>query len=269
MFFNPDILGLIYAATYPTSPALAAGDNSTAMDPTHYNYLQANINAIGADLVDARGDGQAFPGTDHTALQATDLDDILQGIKHMIAEITGKTNWYDAPAVNLETYATRFVELHPAYPGKVTTNSLRGAAASGNNTVTESSDVDVVSNVGRHYHENSSSESSLQDSYIVVRWTIPDDFALWATSNAIQIDYRTESATYLNCHVDAYVYRSGTSAVKKASEDHASTTWATITIDDSDLAGFSAGDVIEIYIKLETRNSYYARCGKIKFNYTT
>lgn len=256
-------------ATYPASPALSQGTNGTAVNPTNWNTLVDNINAIGADLVAARGDGQAFPGTDHSALQATDLDDILQGIKHMIAEITGETNWYDIPSTDLSQFYTRFLEIHPAYPGKVTTTSLRGAAASGNNIVTESSGVDVVSNAGRHYHENTSSEASLQDSYIVVRITLPDDFDAWAESNAIQVEYKTESTTYLNCHVDVYLYKSGTAAVVASDTDNASTSWATITIDDSAIGSWSAGDIVELYIKLETRNNYYARCGKITLNYTT
>ncbi len=269
MLHNLNILGFLFGATYPVTPGIAQGTNGTAVNPTNHNIFVDNINALGADLVAARGDGQDFPGTDHSALQATDIDDILQGIKHMIAEITGETNWFDAPSTDLSKFYTRFVELHPDYPGKVTTLSLRGAAASGTNTVTENSGEHVVSNVSRHYHENSSAEASLQDSFIAVRWTIPDDFDAWATSNAIQIEYITESGTYLNCHVDVYFYKSGTEAQLTNTTDRASTSWATLTFDDSALGSFSAGDVIEIYIKLETRNNYYARVGKIRFNYTT
>ena len=273
-------------ATYPSNPSIPQGTSATPVNPTNWNTLVDNINAIGSDLVDARGDGQAFPGTDHAAGQATDLDDILQAVKHILADISGETNWYDAPAASLESHDhssgkggaipwssmasnARFAELHPEYPGAVWTTSLRGAAASGNNTADLSSDQDVVSDVARNYYEASSSEASLQDYYVALRYTLPEDFSTWASSNAIQIEYRTESGTYLNSHADVYIYKSGSSSLVASSEDNVSTDWSTIVIDDSALGSWSSGDIMEIYLKLETRNDYYARAGKTRFNYTS
>lgn len=254
------------AGTYPTNPALPQGDSETEVNPTNWNTLVDNINAIGADLVDARGDDEAFPGTDHTSGQATDLDDILQAIKHMIgSHLNGAgAYWYSLPV--------RFLELHPEYPGEVLTLSLRGAAASGTNIVTRSSDHDVVSNVAHNYHETTSAEAALQDGYVAILITLPDDFDAWAASNALQIDFQTESGTSANCHVDAYIYQSGDVTAAASSENNANTSWSTITIDDSVLDSahsWSAGDIMEIYIKLETRNNYHARCGKIRLNYTS
>lgn len=280
------VLGAIFGATYPTNPALPAGDNSTLVNPTNWNTLIDNINAMGADLVDGRGDGQAFPGTDHTAAQAADLDDILQAIKHMLADIGGEANWYDDPGGSLKvhTHATgqggavpwssiasnaRFRQIFPKYPGEVETLSLRGAAASGSNTITRSSGEDVVSYVARHYHEATSSEVSLQDGYIAIRFTLPEEFTAWATANAIQIEYKTESGTSTNCHVDVYIYKSGTAAQVASSENNANTTWSTLTIDDSALGSWSAGDIMEIYLKLETRSDFYARVGGITLNFTS
>ena len=273
-------------ATYPSNPSIPQGTSATPVNPTNWNTLVDNINAIGSDLVDARGDGQAFPGTDHTASQATDLDDILQAVKHMLADISGETNWYDAPAASLESHDhssgkggaipwssiasnARFEEFHPEYPGAVWTTSLRGAAASGNNIAELSTDQDVVSYVARNYYEATSSEASLQDYYVALRYTLPEDFSAWASSNAIQIEYRTESGTYLNSHVDVYIYKSGSSSLVASSENNVSTDWSTIVIDDSALGSWSSGDIVEIYLKLETRNDYYARAGKIRFNYTS
>jgi hypothetical protein len=273
-------------ATYPSAPGLPQGTNGTAVNPTNWNTFVDNINAIGSDLVDARGDGQQFPGTPHSATQATDMDDMLQAIKHMLADISGETNWYDAPAAGLNSHDhssgkggaipwssiasnTRFVALHPQYPGAIWTTSLRGAAASGNNTVTLSTDQDVVSSVARNYYEGTSSEASLQDYYVALRYTLPEDFSAWALTNAIQVEYRTESATYLNCHVDAYVYKSGTATLVTSSTDNVNTVWSTIAVDDSTLGSWSSGDIVELYLKLETRNNYYARIGKVKFNYTS
>ena len=252
-------------STYPASSLLPAGTNETEVNPTNWNTLVDNINALTADLATARGDGEDFPGTDHTASQAADLDDILQAIKHMITHLNGgAAKWYSLPV--------RQIVLHPEYAGEVLTLSLRGAAASGNNTVTRSSGEDVVSNVARHYHETTSSEASLQDGYVAVRITLPNDFSAWAASNAMQIEVRTESGTSANCHVDVYVYQSGNATLAASSENNANTTWSIITLDDSALDSahsWSAGDEVEIYIKLETRNNYNARCGKITLNYLT
>lgn len=273
-------------ATYPSNPSLSQGTNATAVNPANWNMLVDNINAIGADLVDARGDGQEFPGTDHTIGQATDLNDILQAVKHMLADISGETNWYDAPAGSLKVHnhsnvqggsvpwssigsGSRNMDLHPEYPGALWTTSLRGASASGSNTGTQATGEDVVSYLARHYYEFSSSETVLQDYYIALRLTLPVDFGAWATSNAMQIEYRTESGTSINCHVDVYIYKSGTASLIASSENNASINWSTIVIDDSVLGSWSAGDIMEIYLKLETRSDYYARIGKIKFNYTS
>jgi hypothetical protein len=83
-------------ATYPTTPALSQGTTSTEVNVTNWNTLIDNINAIGADLVAARGDGQTFPGVGHTAGQATDLDDALQAIRHQFSHML-PTNWYANP----------------------------------------------------------------------------------------------------------------------------------------------------------------------------
>ena len=273
-------------ATYPSDPSLPQGTNATEVNSTNWNTLVDNINAIGSDLVDAQGDSQEFPGTDHTAGQATDLDDMLQAIKHMLADIGGETNWYNEPAASLKVHnhstgqggavpwssissGSRSTELHPEYPGAVWTTSLRGASASGNNTLDRSTDQDVVDNVAHNYYEATSSETSLQDYYVGLRYTLPEDFDAWASSNAIQIEYKTESEVSLNSHVDVYVYKSGTATLVSSSENNSSTAWSTIVIDDSALGSWSAGDIIEIYLKLETRNDYYARVGKISFNYTS
>jgi len=273
-------------ATYPSNPSISQGTNETAVNPTNWNMLVDNINAIGSDIVDARGDGQEFPGTDHTASQATDLDEALQAVRHILADISGETNWYDAPSANLKLHDhstskggaipwssiasnTRFAELHPEYPGAVWTASLRGAAASGNNTASLSTDQDVVSYIARNYYEATSSEASLQDYYVALRFTLPEDFNAWAQSNAVQIEYKTESGTYLNSSVALYIYKAGTFALVASSENNSNTIWSTITVDDSALGSWSSGDIVEMYLKLKTRNDYYARVGKIRFNYTS
>lgn len=271
--------------TYPNNPNLPQGTNTTAVNTNNWNSLVDNINAIGADLVDARGDSQTFPGTPHTAGQCGDIDDILRAIKHLIADISGETNWYNAPAGSLRSHnhsvgqgglipwsslgssPSRKIEIHPQYQGAIITNSLRGGSPSGNNIITISPIIDVVSYIGRHCYEGVSAQSSLQDCYLAVRWTLPIDFNSWASSNAIQVEYKTGSALSSDCHVDIYIYKSGSSSLIFSSENNVNVNWSNISISGSSLGTWVANDIIEIYLKFESRNSNYVRVGKIAFNY--
>ena len=272
-------------STYPTNPNLPQGDNDTPANPTSWNTLIDNINAIGDDLVDGRGDGQTFPGTPHTAGQATDIDGILQAIKHMLSDISGETFWYDELPSSLKVHdhatgkggaipwssidsGARKIYLHAEYTGALWTTSLRGAAASGDNSGTKSIACEVVSDATKTFYEFTSSETSLQDYYVCLLFTLPDWFGTWAEDNALQIEFRSESNISINCHVDVYIYKSGSADQVASSEANANVDWSTITIDDSSLGSWAAGDIIEIYIKLETRNDYYARIGRITFNIT-
>lgn len=274
-------------ATYPNNPNLTQGTNATAVNASNWNTLVDNINAIGSDLVDARGDSQAFPGTPHTAGQCGDINDILQAIRHILTHVSGETNWYNAPPGSLKLHnhtsgqgglipwsslgssVSRKVELHPQYRGALLTKSLRGASPSGNNTITINTDVDVVSYIGRHYYEGTSSQLSLQDYYVAVRFTLPIDFGSWASSNAIQIEYKTGSALSSDCHIDAYIYKSGSGSVIVSSENNVNLNWSNIGISGASLGSWSAGDIIEMYLKLESRNNNAVKIGKIAFNYTS
>jgi hypothetical protein len=215
------------------------------------------------------------------------MDDAMQAIRHILSHVSGETNWYDAPAGSLKVHThavgqgglipwgslgvsnVRKVELHPMFPGGLVTTSLRGAGASGNNTITITNGADIVSYVGRHYYDGVSAQSSLNDSYIAVRFTLPVDFGAWATSNAIQIEYRTGSVISSDCHVDIYLYKSGNGTVITNSDNNVNANWSNIGISNESLGAWSAGDIMEIYIKLESRNTNFARIGKIAFNYTS
>jgi hypothetical protein len=271
---------------YPDDDAgLSLGTIETLVSVENWNGFVDNLNELISDLILANGDGAVFPGTDHTADQSICMDDAMQSIRHQLVHVLGESKWYDAPAGSLKVHthavgqgglvawsslgasAARKVELHPQYPGALLTKSLRGTSASGNNTITITNDVDVVSYVGRHYYDGVSSQSSLQDYYVALRFTLPVDFGTWAASNAIQIEHRTGSALSSDCHVDAYIYKSGSGSVVASSENNVNVNWSTISISDSALGTWAAGDILEMYIKLESRNSNYAKIGKIVLSY--
>ncbi len=161
----------------------------------------------------------------------------------------------------------RFVELHPPYPGAVWTGSCRGATYSGHNNVERSISQEAVCNREHNYYEVTSGEASLQDYSVALCWTIPDDFRAWAEMNPIVIDFRTESGTYLNAHVGVKIYKAGWASGLSESSHNTDTGWAVIIIEPMDVKGWKPGDVMEIYLKLASRNDYYARVGSIRFNY--
>lgn len=273
--------------TYPSATTIPTGTNNTPVDITNWNRFVDNLNTLIADLILANGDGQAFPGTDHTALQSICMDDAMQSMRHQVAHLTGETYWYDAPAGSLKVHThavgqgglvpwgslgasnVRKVELHPAYRGSLITTSLRGASPSGNNAITITNNVDVVSYVGRHYYDGASASASLQDTYIAVRFTVPIDFGAWASANAIQIEFKTGSALSSDCHVDVYVYKSGNGTVITNSDNNVNVNWSSIGFSGANLGTWAADDILELYIKLESRNTNFARIGKVALNYTS
>ena len=250
-------------ATYPTNPALSQVTNETEVNPTNWNLIQANINAIGTDLVDARGDDQAFPGTDHTPGQSEDLDDALQAIRHIQTHLGKGANWYTLPP--------KFIEIHPEFEHGVWTTSKHGAGASSNNTGTQSTGVDVVSNVERHYYEFSSSEVALQDYYVAVRITLPNDFNAWKEGTCLTFEYKTEDASVLNNSIRLYFFQSG-SATEASGTAQKNTSWTSYTRTAINLNAnwaWVAGDVLELYFWLQSKDDNYARLGKIKLEYTS
>jgi len=270
---------------YPTIPDLDQGYGAMVIDEVKWNLFIDNINAIADDLVAARADSQTFPGTPHTAEQSGNLLEILEAIKHELSDISGETNWYDDPLASLKIHShavgrgglipwedlgadnDRCIEQHSPLSGMYTFK-LRGGSPSGENTITLSYNQDIVSYVAHNYVNGVSAESDLQDVYIPVRFTLPLDFGVWATIDAIKIEYKTGSAVPTNSHVDVYIYKSGNADLIASSEDNASTTWGEILFDVSDLgSSWSANDIIQLYIKLESRNSNFARIGKLKLNY--
>jgi len=396
-------------ATYPIAPAIPQGTDSTPVDTTNYNVFVDNINAIGQDLVDARGDGQVFPGTDHTSGQSTDIDDAIQAIRHMIADIMGETYWYTAPDNNIaamevdintaqtditaletdvdgfpdalkdlteteilelqeigsttisaaqwayvgdadqavkttssptfaslivtdaiddgqlfpgndhtagqssnlddilsaikhmlrditgETYwydepadtitsmvddiaalgsaPSRKVVLHPLYAGGVVTEEIRGGTSSGNNAFTVTDDVDYDSGTYKsytvYYAVVTGIAGGAQDYHVQVRFTLPDNFDSWATSDAVKFYYKTKEADTSNGELNITIYKRGTAAAIATEVDLASTSWTSVSIDDSVLGSWAAGDVMEIDIKFQALrgSGWWGMASDLEFNY--
>ncbi len=214
---------MIDLATYPDKPNLPSVNSETYVDSIWGNSVIDNINAIGEDLVNTFGDEQNFPGNEHSPGQIQNLNGAIRAIRHMLVHITGKTNWYDEPGGSLNvhnhsleqggsipwssigTSNSRNVVFFPRYSGAIQTNSLRGGIASGNNSITITTGVELISNVGKYYYEGVSSQTNLNDTYIALVYVLPVDFNSWS-ENAIQIEYKTGSLSSSYSHTDVYIY---------------------------------------------------------------
>jgi hypothetical protein len=166
------------------------------------------------------------------------------------------------------------ITLSPEYPGAVLT-AYYGSGTDTNITGNMTSDTDTTQGTTiRNYYQWERTTDATEHFYTVaVRVTLPADFSAWATSNALQVNYITESATSTNSEIDVYVYNENSATIVASSTDNASTSWTTVTIDDSTLddgAGSewdAAGETVVIYIRAGSASSNFVHIGDIVLNY--
>lgn len=165
--------------------------------------------------------------------------------------------------------------LQPEYSGGTLT-AFYGAGTDTNITGSMTADVETSSaNSLRTYYQWLRTTDATQHFYTVaVRVTLPSDFSAWATSNALQVAYVTQSATNTVSDLDVRVYLESNSTTAVAtSADNASTSWTTVTIDDSTLDDGSApewdaaGETAVMYLRMGSASSNYVRVGSITLNY--
>jgi hypothetical protein len=122
-----------------------------------------------------------------------------------------------------------------------------------------------------NYYEWNSSEVSLNDYDIRVRFTLPSDFDSWGIDGGITLNYATESTSSSANQVDFYVYEESSATVDASSEDLVSSvagTWITSTISGVDLTDCdTAGEVCVLVIRMASSGDNYVRIGDIEFTY--
>jgi hypothetical protein len=79
------------------------GDIYTDGDVTAATYNGIDLSSFPQSSVDDSDEGQEFPGTDHTADQATSVEEELDAIRHVLSDMGGETQWYDEIPVSLES----------------------------------------------------------------------------------------------------------------------------------------------------------------------
>ncbi len=172
---------------------------------------------------------------------------------------------------------TKTISLNPEYPGAVL-SAFYGAGTDTNINGAVTSDTDTSGNLLRNFYQWSSSQGSLNYYTVAVRVRLPKDFSGWATSNAIQIDYSTQSTSAANNLVDVRIYNGddtpGTAVTSSASNvSGVASTWTTVTIDDSsiDEGGAPDWDAADesavIYIRMGSLSNNVVKIGDIRLNY--
>jgi hypothetical protein len=107
---------------------------------------------------------------------------------------------------------------------------------------------------------------------------LPKDFGTWATSNAVQVEYLTQSTSSANNVVDVRIYNGDDTpgTVVGSSIGNVSAvagTWTMATIDDSVLDDGAAPDwdapdeTAVIYIRMGSLNNNVVKIGDIRLNY--
>ncbi len=163
---------------------------------------------------------------------------------------------------------TKKITLSPEYPGAVLT-PFYGAGTDTSLTGTMTSDAETVpaSNI-RSYYSWERGASGQHFYTVAVRVTLPEDFSAWTTSNALVVNYITESATSTNSSVDIRVYLEGSGTVDASDLTNTSTSWTSASFSSSDLDLWNAaGETAVIYLRLGSASGYFARIGDIELNY--
>jgi hypothetical protein len=166
--------------------------------------------------------------------------------------------------------------IFPEYPGAVI------MADGSDNTGVLTSDMEVHNtNYRYNYYEWTTSETSLQDYDIYVKWQVPANFNGFptGTNDALIVDLATESTDTANNKVDVALYEDNdadTTSDTTTNVSDVASNWmsdqegnAVVLFDETDtvLAGLTAGDVLVIKITLYSKSDNYARAGGVTINW--
>lgn len=120
----------------------------------------------------------------------------------------------------------------------------------------------------RNFYLWSSTRATLQDYDVVVRVSLPADFARW-DSAPLSVSYRTTSADAANSKVDVSLFdTNGTPvALGGSATGLASTSWGTSALTFDSGATWTAGQEFLVKFKLYAKDNYQAHVGSMKLKY--
>jgi hypothetical protein len=157
------------------------------------------------------------------------------------------------------------VLLSAEYPGAVL------SADGTSNVGSMISDNEGVSSDSMNYYEWLSSETSLNDYDVRVRFRLPSNFSGWGTTGGVKFYFATEATGTTNNKASFYIYEQSSGTVDGSSENQASSSagvWTSTTVAGSGLTDcVAAGDVCMFVIKMFSANDSYVRVGDISIKY--
>jgi hypothetical protein len=159
------------------------------------------------------------------------------------------------------------IPLIPEYSGAVMTKSGSTNDPGGEGMT---SDLDVSGNIFRPHYEWSSDVTGAIQSYdVCVQWRVPHDFKSFqvGTNQALQLEICTEENTTTNNKIDVTLQKDGSATISSltSQKSDVAATWKQVGFDETDavLSTITAGDLLNIRIRLYSFNSKWARVGKI------
>jgi hypothetical protein len=139
-----------------------------------------------------------------------------------------------------------------------------------NNSGSMTSDNTGSTNNSMNYYEWNSSESTLNDINIKVRFTLPSDFGSWG-NGGITVHYATESVSALDNNIGLYLYKQGVAIADSQKENLISTStgvWNTSSLPASEINECTgSGTTCILDIKLSSLSNNYVRVGNIVLEY--
>ena len=229
-------------------------NTATALNGT-FTAGDGILDALNEFTSTAVGAGASNVGTSGTFTNFTPATNDVQAA---LAAIDTKIG---AGAANVED-----LTFEPEYPDTV----IYKDTLTPNNMGTLTSDYDSVT--PEHFYKWTTTQAALQNIDLRFRYVLPPDFA--STGN-FTMRYRTQDATNTNDKVDVTVYNVTDAATCGSSLTNNGVAWTTATITtvalNAGCAGLSAGDILEIRIKLYSLKSggteHWAEVGKINHLY--
>ncbi|MBU0486265.1 MAG: hypothetical protein KKB30_17310, partial [Proteobacteria bacterium] len=172
-------------------------------------------------------------------------------------------------------FATPKLVLQAEYPTAV----LKADGTSNNGILTASN---TGSTTWMNYYNWQSSQAALNDYDIIVRLTLPPDFASWQT-NALVIDYCTQTIAAADNKLEVFLYVEGQSgdtlnatlSGASAKVSSVAATWTTATISATELTNAlpagtdwnSANTTAVLILRPSSMSSNYVRIGDVELNY--
>ncbi len=153
--------------------------------------------------------------------------------------------------------------LSPRYP-----NSIIDKDGSDNSGAMYE-ELENINGVNKNILRWTSKKSNLQDYDIVIRYTLPANFAGFQSSNPVSFDFKTDG-NYNDAKVDLIISKesSSTDELQGAGIGFNANSWTTVDLNLNPNTTWSANETMLIKLKMYARNNLNSRVGDIilKFN---